>query len=108
VRPLRHPIVCAGPGKRSPADMLSRDERDHYLREAARLYCVGMSGREAGAWLQTRLARYRAGAWQRDRVEALCPPRLAGRIDALLWCVLKCSDRLVGVELIRKVLSRSP
>jgi hypothetical protein len=34
--------------------MLALDERDRYLREAARLYCIGMSGRQAGAWLQTK------------------------------------------------------
>ncbi len=34
------------------------------------------------------------------------PPRLAGRLDGLLWCVLKVRDRLVSERLIRAVLAQ--
>ena len=104
-------FVDAGPidgrGKRSNQTLLRLSKRDHLLREAARRFCAGMSDRQAAALLHARLARYRAGAWRRDRSEALCPQRLAGRLDALMWMVLKVSDRLVSERLIRLVLSRS-
>jgi hypothetical protein len=97
----------AGPGHRLPITLLRLTVRDHFLRLAADIHCAEMSDTAAAEWLHKRLARYREGAWRRDRVEELCPPRLAGRIDALMWCVLKCSDRLVSERLIRLVLSRA-
>ena len=84
-----HAVVVDRRGHRTPADMLSRDERNYYLREAARLHCAGMSDRQAASHLHTKLARYQQGGWRRDRSENLCPPRLAGRIEATLWCTLK-------------------
>jgi hypothetical protein len=92
-------------GKRLPLTLLHMTVRDHFLRAAAEIHCTGMSDRQAAEWLSQRLARYRETAWQRDRVEEECPQRLYGRVNGLLWAVLKCSDRLVGVELIRKVLA---
>jgi hypothetical protein len=73
VKALRHPLVPAGPGHRTPQTLLLLDERDRYLRECARLYCSGMSDRQAASWLQTKLSRYREGAFRRDRSEPLCP-----------------------------------
>jgi hypothetical protein len=96
-----------GAGHRTPADMLSRNERDHFLREAARRHCVGMSDRQAAAWLHTKLSRYRENAFRRDRSEALCPARHRGTITELLWCVLKVRDSLPSERLIRLVLSQS-
>jgi len=112
MKPLRAlAFADAGPidgrGKRSNQTLLRLSKRDHLLCEAARRFCAGMSDRAAGALLHARLARYRAGAWRRDRSEALCPQRLAGRLDAMMWMVLKVSDRLVSERLIRLVLSRS-
>ena len=104
MKPLRHALVF-GRGRRTPATLLALDERDCYLRKAADLHCTGMSDRAAAAWLGVRLLRYRQGAWRRHRTEALCPPRLAGRIDALMWCALKCSDRVVSARSIRRVLA---
>jgi hypothetical protein len=65
-----------------------------------------MSDRAAARYIHVTLDRYRAGRFRRDRNEALCPPRLAGRIDALMWTVLKVRDRLVSERLIRAVLAR--
>ena len=79
--------------------------RDHFLRAAADIHCTGMSDRQAAAWLHKKLARYRECAWQRDRVEECCPSRLAGRVDGLMWCVLKCSDRVVSEMTIRRALA---
>jgi hypothetical protein len=94
-----------GRGRRTPLTLLHLSVRDLFLRAAADIYCSGMSDRAAAAWLHTKLARYRECAWHRDRVEELCPPRLAGRIEGLMWCVLKCADRVVSERLIRLVLS---
>ena len=94
-------------GKRLPLTLLHLTVRDLFLRAAAEIHCGGMSDRQAAAFLHMKLARYReCGAWQRDRAEAECPPRLAGRVNALMWCVLKCHDRVVSERLIRLVLSR--
>jgi hypothetical protein len=112
VRPHRASVFADatpldGRGRRTPMTLLHLSVRDHFLRAAADIYCTGMSDRAAAAWLHTKLARYRECAWRRECVEEQCPPRLAGRIDALMWCVLKCSDRLVSERLIRYVLARS-
>ena len=85
--------------------LLHLSVRDHFLRAAADIHCTGMSDRAAAAWLHKKLARYRECAWRRDRVETWCPPRLAGRIEALMWSVLKCSDRVASERLIRNVLA---
>ena len=94
-----------GPGHRTPMTLLHLTVRDHFLRAAAAIHCAGMSDRAAAEWLHKKLARYRECAWQRDRGAAECPRRLYGRVEGLMWAALKCSDRLVGVELIRKVLA---
>lgn len=97
--------VPVGPGHRLPMTLLRLTARDHFLRAAAEIHCIGMSDRAAAEWLHQRLARYSECAWRRDRNEETCPPRHAGRIDGLLWCVLKCSDRVVSERTIRRVLS---
>jgi hypothetical protein len=104
---LTHAVRIDGRGRRTPLTVLRLSVRDHFLQAAADIYCTGMSDRAAAAWLHKRLARYRECAWRRDRALGECPPRLAGRINAVMWCVLKCSDRLVSERLIRAVLSRS-
>lgn len=102
---LTHAVPLDGRGKRSPADMLARSERDHFLREAARRHCVGMSERAAAATLCTKLARYREAAWRRERTEPLCPPRHAGTVTAMFWCVLKARDHAPSEPTIRRALA---
>jgi hypothetical protein len=94
-----------GPGHRLPLTLLNLTVRDHFLRLAGEIHCAGLSDRQAAEFLHKRLSRYREFSWQRDRIAAECPRRLYGRVEGLLWAALKCSDRLVGVELIRKVLA---
>ena len=103
----RGAVQFDGRGHRSPQTMLLLDERDHYLREAALLHCGGMSDRAAASFLRTRLVRYREGRWQRDRSEDQCPPRLAGLVEALMWCVLKCRDHAPSEMTIRRALGFS-
>ena len=97
-----------GRGHPTPAEMLSRDERNRYLIAAADRFCVGISDNAAADFLFAGLARYRETAWQRkDYAEALCPARHRGRIEEFYWMVLKSRDRLPGVRLVREVLRAS-
>ena len=107
--PLRH--VHAMPlddrrGHRTPQTLLLIDERDALLTEAARFY-PGASDREIARLLRTALLRYQRGAWRRERTEALCPPRNAGKLTAVLWMILKVRDAIPSERLVRAVLSRS-
>jgi hypothetical protein len=86
-----------GRGKRSPAFLLREDERDRYLIEAARHF-PGLSDREISRRLRTALVRYREGAWRRTRIEALCPLRHAGRLDAVLWMLLKVRQAIPSAQ----------
>ena len=92
-------------GKRTPRTLLAIDERNALLREAARLHCAGMSDREAARYLRSRLLIYQQGAWRRDRSEALCPPRHAGKLTAMLWMVLKVRDHVPSEMTIRRALA---
>ena len=96
-----------GRGHPTPAEMLSRDERDRYLVEAADRYCVGMSDNAAADYLVAGLTRFRETAWRNDGAEALCPPRHRGTIREFFWMVLKSRDRLPGERLVREVLRAS-
>ncbi len=97
-----------GRGQRSPGDVVARSVRDHFLREAARRHCAGMSERAAAAMLRSKLGRYREGGWRRDRSEALCPARHRGTIIEQLFCVLMVRDALPSVRSIRRALSVDP
>jgi hypothetical protein len=100
--PVRHPLD--GRGHRLPATLAAIERRNGLLCEAADRFCVGLSGRAAASWLHTRLGRYQAGAWRRDRSEALCPARHAGRIEESLWMILKARDVVPSERSIRAVL----
>jgi hypothetical protein len=95
-----------GRGQRSPADVLARTIRDHLLRTAADRFCAGMKHRPAAAMLRTKLARYRAGAWQRERVR--CPDRHRGTVTELLWTILTIRDAIPCDRTIRTALAHDP
>ncbi|MET4030124.1 MULTISPECIES: hypothetical protein [unclassified Bradyrhizobium] len=107
MRPLRQ-LMPDGRGQRPPADVLARAVRDHLLRTAAKRFCVGMKDRPAAEFLRTKLARYRAGAWQRDRVEGQCPDRHRGTVTELLWTILTIRDAIPGDRTIRMALALDP
>ena len=96
-----------GRGHPTPAEMLSRDERDRYLVEAADRYCIAMSDNAAADYLLVRLAGYRETAWRKDGAEALCPARHRGSITEFFWMALKSRDRLPSLRLVREVLRAS-
>lgn len=96
-----------GAGHPTPAEMLSRNERDRYLIAAADRYCVGMSDNSTADYLVVRLARYRATAWLREGPETRCPARHRGSITEFFWMILKARDRVPGARLVREVLRAS-
>ncbi|MET3992140.1 hypothetical protein ABID65_003788 [Bradyrhizobium sp. S3.9.2] len=111
MKPVR-PLTFAGAfpvgrGHPTPAEMLSRDERDRYLIAAADRFYVGVSDNSAAADLVTKLSLYRATAWHNDGPEALCPARHRGTIREFFWMILKSRDRLPGERLVREVLRAS-
>jgi hypothetical protein len=90
---------------RTPQTMLLLDERDALLREAARRHCSGMSDRAAAKYLRDALSRYREGRFRRSRFELTCPPQHRGRLDEMLWLLLKTSsDHVPSIATIRRVL----
>jgi hypothetical protein len=110
MKPLRTgDLTNSGPvdwrGRRTPADVLGRTIRDHLLRIAAERHLSGLSDRQAAEMLRTKLTRYAAGSWRRDRVEDLCPARHHGRIEALLWETLRTRDMIPSSRTIRKALA---
>jgi hypothetical protein len=82
-------------------------QRDALLREAAARFCAGMTDHQASALLHVKLLRYQTSAWRRDRAEAECPLRLAGRLDAVLWQILKTHDHVCSAMTIRRALGFS-
>jgi hypothetical protein len=66
-----------------------------------------MSGRQAARRLHEAIARYSGCAWQRERVETVCPLRHRGRINEFAWQILRCRDYPPGIETIRKTLERA-
>jgi hypothetical protein len=107
MKPLRHSPVPDGRGHRTPQTIMLLDERDALLIEAAHRFCVGMSDRQAARHLRIALLRYQAVRWQRTRSQAICPPQHRGRLDALLWCMLKVRDHVPSEMTIRRALAFS-
>jgi hypothetical protein len=104
VRPLRHPLVPAGPGHRTPQTLLLLDERDKLLREARARFCIGMSDRAAAKFLRDHLGRYRQGRWRRDAACLTCPPQHHGRLEQVMFCILKSRDHVPSEMTIRRSL----
>jgi hypothetical protein len=75
------------------------------LRLAAERHFSGLSHRQAAEAMGAKLTRYREGGWRRDRAEDLCPARHHGRIEALLFEVLRVRDANVSARTIRKALA---
>ena len=102
---MKHERFVEGRGRRKPADVLARTIRDHLLRLARDRFCRGMSDRAAADYLRAKLARYREGAWRRDRVEERCPDRHLGTINDLFWQALRTRDAIPGDRTVRTALA---
>jgi hypothetical protein len=103
---VHHPETHAAPvdrrGKRLPETLQAIAQRDALLREAAARFFPDATHHQAAEMLRVKLLRYQTSAWRRDRAEAECPPRLAGRLDELLWQILKTHDHTPSAVTIRR------
>lgn len=98
-----------GPGERLPATRLRMAERDAALGEAAARYFGDLSIPAQAAELAAMLARYASSGWLRDRTAERPPPRHAGRIEGLLWLVLKANlGRSIGARRMQQILEMNP
>lgn len=89
---------------RTPAVQLLIDERNALIRTAVRFY-PGASDREVARRLRSALSIYHGGRWRRtDRTEPRCPPQYAGRLDVVLWAVLKLHDHVSSEVTLRRAL----
>lgn len=101
---LTHAVPIRSHG-RTPAVQLLIDERDRYLREGARRFCLEMTGRAAAKHLHDALSRYESGRFRRSRFETTCPDAHRGRLDEICWLLLKTtSGRVPKISTIRRVL----
>jgi hypothetical protein len=94
-------------GKRLPETLQAIAQRDALLREAAARFCAGATHHQAAEMLRTKLLRYQTSAWRRDRAQPECPSRLAGRLDALLFQILRTRDHVPSGVTIRRALTFS-
>jgi hypothetical protein len=97
------PVDGRGHG-RTPRVQLMLDERDRYLREAAKFF-PGCSNHEVAAQLHTKLSNYRGGRFRRERVDLTCPVEHKGKLVQTLWCLLKSYDAVPAARTIRRVLA---
>jgi hypothetical protein len=104
--PIRH-VVGDGRGHRTTQTLDAIARRNQLILEAGDRYFPGLSGREAARHLRVALLRYRCGAWRRTRTETSCPERHLGRLEELLWRLLRVHDHVPSDKLIRTALSRS-
>jgi hypothetical protein len=93
-----------GRGRRLPATMATIYIRNALLVEMAKLFHRGASNHAAAAAIRKRLALYRAGAWRRHCAEETLPAALVGKIEELLWFVLKQRDAVPSERTIRAAL----
>lgn len=67
-----------------------RAQRDALLVEIAeRFFANESSVRRRAAGIMRRIARYEAGAWQRDKLWKSAPEQYDGKLEALLFALLK-------------------
>ncbi|SIN97223.1 hypothetical protein SAMN05443247_01096 [Bradyrhizobium erythrophlei] len=94
-----------GAGHRTPQTMLLLDERDRYLREAARFF-PGCTDREIARRLHIALSTYRGGRFRRDRKDT-CPIQYRGTLREQLYLLLRVRDRVPSEMTIRRALGYS-
>jgi hypothetical protein len=91
-------------GHRTPATLAAIDERDRLMSEAVAMFMPGISSRRAAHRLHDALVRYACGAWRRERAAPSCPLRHAGRIEAMLWEILRVRDHIPSERVIRRAI----
>lgn len=93
-------------GKRKPTTLWIIDTRDRLLRMMARCFFAGLTERQASVAIVAKVEQYRnRGAWRRDRLEATCPARHHGKLEEIMFTLLKIRDASVSVGTCRRALS---
>jgi hypothetical protein len=98
------PIDGRGHGRTRAVELLI-SERNALIRDAAKFY-PGFKDREIARQLLIALTRYRNSRWQRDRIEATCPPQHKGKLVQVLWLILKTIDAIPGDRTVRAALAQ--
>lgn len=96
--------AARSPGEWPAATRRAFAKRDELLREAYRQHWPDARPATAAQEISTRLTRYTASAWLRERHLDTCPPRHEGRAEALFWRALRLVERTPSPERIRKIL----
>lgn len=93
-------------GKRTPGTLWIIDTKYRLLRMMARCFFAGLSERQASAAIVAKVEQYRCrGAWRRDRLEHVCPARHHGKVEEVMFTLLKIRDASVSIGTCRRALS---
>ena len=79
------------------------EDRNNLLRMAHRNFFPFLSNKEAGEAIAGRLAGYNRNTWAKTRTTRLCPHE-GSSLNAALWHILKCRDRVLTGDYIRTLL----
>jgi hypothetical protein len=91
-------------GRRLAETVLVIGERDRWFAEAAGLFMRDQSSRAAAHRLHVALARYREGAWRRERTAETVPLCRRSRLDGHLWMILRARDAIPSERTIRAAI----
>ncbi|HEX3860378.1 MAG TPA: hypothetical protein VHY35_01645 [Stellaceae bacterium] len=80
-----------------------RSRRDLLLRQFAAAEFGQVSISRQAAMIGEAMTRYRAGGWRQAQRCTECP-HSAGSRAAMLWEILRCSDRLLSSRQLRKIV----
>ena len=90
-------------GKRKPDTLRAIATRDTLLRLAAR--SIDGSARVKARRLHSVLLRFRSGPWRRLQAEAACPDQYRGKIEEVLFVILRTRDAVPSFCTIRNALA---
>jgi hypothetical protein len=92
-------------GQRSWRMQLAIARRDNLLHAAAKKFYPNEHIGSQAEQISEALYRYAAGAWLRERGLEECPRRYVGRIQELLWAIMKTHPQTLSSRRIRFILS---
>ena len=101
---VRHVALDGRGHGRTPRVQLMIDERNRYLRAAAKFY-PGCGDREVARQLRAALMRYRNGRFRRDRSDLTCPVQHKGKLVEILYRLLRVKDHVPSEITIRRALT---
>lgn len=98
--------LLAGPLSRLAAARLRQEglrERNRLIRELAAKFYAGRP-RARARQLLADANRYATTSWPRDRACVLCPERLRGKPEALLWAAFKTHPVFPRERMLKSIL----